>query len=367
MSEDDKGGLGKGARVPRRVLLKTLAASSLLLDPACGQSPLEDDPSVLQHAISPALEFETPIKLENKLPGTSAYSLTRPAQNGEVEGYASHDSIAARDTLRVFVNVARAQGVRCDVYRIGYYQGLGARLVRSEPRVLVSPQILPIPSAETGLVECAWQSAFAFPIETGFVNGYYLCKLTNDDGFESYVPFIVRESGRTAPLLVQASVTTWQAYNRWGDVSLYINHLPSTASFAGVRGYQVSFDRPYAPDADIGSVEWSFVRYLEQKGYDIGYVSNVDIDRMPELLQGRLLFATSGHDEYWSLGERNAIQSARDQGLSLAFFSGNTAYRRIRLEKSSSGGDRRVITCYKSGSLDPIADSDETTADTEQP
>ncbi len=28
---------------------------------------------------------------------------------------------------------------------------------------------------------------------------------------------------------------------------------------------------------------------------------------------------TARHDEYWSLGERNALEDARDQGLSMAF------------------------------------------------
>jgi streptogramin lyase len=365
MAQDDSGGHGAGARLPRRLLLKTLAAGTVLLEPACGADSLEADATVGTHEINPAHELESPIKLENRLTGTSAYTLTRPALTNEVEGYASDSSVAAGETLRIYVNVSKAQGVRADVYRIGYYQGLGARLVKSLASVAVSPQPMPTADSSTGLLECHWQSAFDLQIEASFINGYYLCKLTNDDGMQSYVPFIVRESGRLAPLLVQASVTTWQAYNNWGGVNLYINHLPDSVGFNGPRGFQVSFDRPYAPGVDIGWIEHAFVRYLEQKGYDIGYVTNVDLDRSPELLNNRRLFATCGHDEYWSLTERNAVQSARDAGLSLAFFSGNTAYRRIRLDGSSSGAARRVITCYKSGSLDPHGRALDTTADAE--
>ncbi|MEO8901036.1 MAG: N,N-dimethylformamidase beta subunit family domain-containing protein, partial [Polyangiaceae bacterium] len=214
----------------------------------------------------------------------------------------------------------------------------------------------------TGLVECAWSKTFSFVIDPSFVTGYYLIKITTDDGFESHVPFIVRETGRTSPLLAQASVTTWQAYNIWGLVNLYSNETDKSV-FPGPRGYQVSFDRPYAAHGNVWREEFAMVRWLEQMGYDVAYVTNVDIDRAPELLHERLLFLSVGHDEYWSLPARNAIQNARDNGLSLAFFSGNAAYRRIRLESSSSGVEHRVITCYKSASLDPHNNAPDTTND----
>jgi len=365
MSADNIGGRNAGARVPRRLLLKTLATGSLLFEPGCGQ---DGEAELAVHRRAVARPIDTPITAENRLPGSDAYALSNPALSAEVEGYASATSVVSGETLSVFVNVTRAQGVRCDVYRVGYYQGRGARLVAGYDRVQVASQPKPTLDLDTGLIECHWNAAFTLIVDPSWVTGYYLCKLTNEDGFESYVPFIVRESDRTAPFLVQASVTTWQAYNLWGGLSLYLNRLARDLAYPAVRAYQVSFDRPYAPDADIGSVEHAFVRFVEQMGYDVGYTTNVDIDRAPELLAGRLLFATVGHDEYWSLAERNAVQAARDAGLCLAFFSGNTAFRRIRLDSSSSGVERRVITCYKSASLDPRKDApDTTTSFSEEP
>ena len=103
------------------------------------------------------------------------------------------------------------------------------------------------------------------------------------------------------------------------------------------------------------------LRWLESKGYDLAYTTNVDVDEHPELLDGRKLFLDVGHDEYWSNGERDALEHARDRGLSLAFFSGNSGYWRIRLERSSSGASRRVITCYKDAALDPKGDGPDAT------
>ena len=360
MSADERDGVSP--RVARRMVLKSLAAGALW-EPACGAPPLETS-AHSQHRVDPPSPIETPIRVENRLPGTSDFELQRPANEREVEGYASTTSASLGETLEICVNVSRAQGVRWDLYRVGHYQGLGARLIGSGAPVPVTPQPEPSVSSTTGLIECSWATAIELTVEASWLSGYYLLKLTTDDGFESHVPFIVRETGRRAPLLMQANVTCWQAYNLWGGVNLYSNHLPSPRAFNGSRGYQVSFDRPYTIDPDIGAlVEHSMVRWLEKQGYDVAYVTNVDIDGTPELLEGRQLYLTAGHDEYWSLAERNALEDARDRGLSMAFFSGNNAYRRIRFEPSSAGMPNRIITCYKSRSLDPLHDAPDCTAD----
>jgi len=347
----------------RRLVLKSLAAGAALWQPGCGDPSMET-PLAGSHSIAHAKPIQTPIQVENRLEGSSAFALQRPADDRQVEGYASTTSAIAGDAVKIFVNVIRAQRVRWDLYRIGYYQGVGGRLVSSGAAVHVKPQAEPSIKATTGLIECDWAAAIEFTVEPSWVTGYYLVKLTTDDGFESHVPLVIRESGRTAPLLMQANVTRWQAYNLWGGANLYVNHLPEPKTFKGDRGYQVSFDRPYTIKPDASSlVEHSMVRWLEQQAYDVAYVTNIDLDSNPDLLEGRRLYMTAGHDEYWSLGERNALEEARDRGLCMAFFSGNTAYRRIRLEPSTAGVPRRVVTCYKSASLDPKHDAPDTTAD----
>jgi len=360
-------GDGEKPRLARRLVLKSLAAGAALWQPACGAPPTEAS-AIGTHRIVPAKPIETPIRIENRLPGTRDFALQRPAYERQVEGYASTTSARLGDAVRIAVNVSRAQGVRWDLYRIGYYQGLGARLVSSGPAVQVGPQPEPSINPSTGLLECAWATAFELIVDASWLSGYYLLKLTSDDGFESHVPLVIRESGRTAPLLMQANVTRWQAYNLWGGINLYVNVLPEPRPFSAERGYQVSFDRPYTVDLDAGaSIEHSMVRWLEQHGYDVAYVTNIDIDSSPEVLAGRQLYMIAGHDEYWSLTERDALEAARDQGLSMAFFSGNTAYRRIRFEPSSAGIPRRIMTCYKSASLDPMHDAPDCTADYQRP
>ena len=59
---------------------------------------------------------------------------------------------------------------------------------------------------------------------------------------------------------------------------------------------------------------------------------------------------SSGHDEYWSGPQRANVESARDSGMHMAFFSGNEVYWRTRWESSSADGtatSHRTLVCYK--------------------
>jgi hypothetical protein len=298
------------------------------------------------------------IARENMLRGVAHENPDRPAGD-EVSGYSSVASAAPDTTIRLFVNVNHEQNVRWDLYRVGYYDGLGTRLVaHGDPtRVSVQPAC-PI-APDTGLIECNWAPAFDVTISRHWVSGYYFFELVNDEGFGSRVPLILKEGARRAPGLVQASVTTWQAYNRWGGMSLYANDHRD-GPYKSAHAHRVSFDRPYQAQNGLQPF-LDMIRFLEHRGYDISYTTNLDIDEDATVLAGRQLFMTIAHDEYWSIAQRDALDAARNQGVSLAFFSGNTGYWRIRVEPSTSGVLRRIITCYKTPGADIVRNASDTT------
>jgi hypothetical protein len=170
------------------------------------------------------------------------------------------------------------------------------------------------------------------------------------------VPFIVRAAPtRASTILVQAAVTTWQAYNNWGGRSLYWNHT-------GVGDDHISFDRPYAQNgapryagafANLPQAwEFPLVRFLERYGYDVSYTTDVDTDRDPAELLRHKLVLTAGHDEYWTKTVRDAFEQARAKGVNLGFMGANTAFWQMRLE---DGG--RTIVEYRTGDRDPEPDS----------
>lgn len=306
-----------------------------------------------------AAQTDNPIARENAKPGTTAWELTDPAYNREIEGYASKTSVARGSSISFYVNTT-ARSYTLEIYRLGWYNGAGGRQMTSAVSKTGLKQPTPAPAANTGLVECRWTSQVTYQIPrtfdaTNWASGIYVAKLTARGGKQSYIPFIVRDDDRTAKYLFQASVTTWQAYNNWGGKSLYAFNSTDLQ-----RAYKVSFNRPYINGTGTGDLldgwagwELNMLRFLEREGYDVTYCTNLDTHENATLLNRAKAFLSVGHDEYWSGNIRNNVEAARNRGIHLGFFTGNAAYWQVRFENGYNGAANRTMTCYKEANLDP--------------
>jgi hypothetical protein len=203
----------------------------------------------------------------------------------------------------------------------------------------------------TGLVECNWTVSYRLTIPTDWVSGVYLVKLSlSAPAKESYIVFVVRDDARNAPILVQASFATYQAYNEWGGSSLY-------SRIAGTKtGYKVSFNRPFWRNFGAGDFvslngspgfEIHLVRWLESQGYDATYATDLDTHENPTLLLLHKLLLVAAHDEYWSWSMRDTVERGRDAGVHLGFLGANACYWQVRFEPSSAGDLDRTMVGYK--------------------
>ncbi|MCC6143654.1 MAG: hypothetical protein IT368_07595 [Candidatus Hydrogenedentes bacterium] len=300
------------------------------------------------------------IARENARPGTTDWMLTKTFiapetryRSPRIEGYCSATSVAAGDRLDIMVSTNPPAPFDLKLYRMGFYGGTGARLVHASAAIEGQTQPDP-PVGDMRLRDCQWATSLSLTISEDWISGVYVGKLTEHrDGLQSYVIFIVRDN-RQADFIFQCSDTTWNAYNRWPDqYALYDDgknewHLgPNTAT---------SFNRPYGKycqvvdtPLSIGSGEfmlWEFpmVFWLEQQGYDVTYISNLDTHADgPGLLRARG-FLSVGHDESWTLEMYNNVYGAIQKGLSAGFFSGDTCWGMIRLLPDQTSGRPRHIT-----------------------
>jgi hypothetical protein len=317
-----------------------------------------------------------PIVTENAKPGTDNWRIDlEPSDdwNKQIKGYASAPSVNIGDPLDLYVTVNPVQTFKIEIYRTGYYGGLGGRLLRRVTDVAgVKQPDCPLDPA-TGLTACAWTSSYHFTVPDTWVSGIYLAKLTNAAGFQNYIVFVVRDDARPSDILLQQSVTTYQAYNNYpNDVppgspsgskpqtgkSLYEYNSSDVVLGTGqTRAAKVSFDRPYSNDDGAGDfLDWElyYVRWVEEQGYDVSYTTDVDTHAAGARLLSHKAFLSVGHDEYWSKEMFDAAVAARDGGVNLGFFSGNSVYWQVRFEPSGAGAANRVMVCYKSVALDPV-------------
>jgi hypothetical protein len=288
------------------------------------------------------------VKAENAKPGTANWHLVNDATNGQIEGFADRVSIPAGQSVNLYVSTS-APTFHVEAYRMGFYQGLGGRLVWKSEELTGTKQARATFTPGVNMIEAPWKPSLSVSTDNTWPEGDYLFKLVTSNGRQRYVPLTVRNDQSKAAFLVVNAVTTWQAYNLWGDYDLYQGAVGQGADFYH-RSREVSFDRPYLLGSGSGDFlgnEFSFVSMAESLGLDVAYTTNVDVHEDPGLLQRHAAALSMGHDEYYSMAMRQAMVDARDHGVNLAFFGANAMYRHIRFESSSLGADRRVI-CYKS-------------------
>ncbi|HUB06083.1 MAG TPA: N,N-dimethylformamidase beta subunit family domain-containing protein, partial [Myxococcales bacterium] len=306
-----------------------------------------------------------PLPAENALAGTTDWTITNPATNHEIEGYASTDSAEAGDVVDVAVNAQpAATSFTWSLYRLGWYAGQGGRLVASGGPLTAPLQPgCPIDQA-TALLACDWPPTFSFTVDPSWPSGAYLIKLHRVDvGLEQYVPLVVRDH-RAADILVQIPTSTWEAYNPWGGESLYEDAAGLTPTG---MAFQASFNRPYGEGEGAEHLLWwqqPTIAWLERYGFDVTYGTNLDLARFPTFLSGVGAFVLAGgHDEYWEQGERDVLDGALGAGkLSLVSFDANGGYWRVRFESDAQGNPFRTVTCYKGRpDLDPLGTTIPTT------
>jgi hypothetical protein len=310
------------------------------------------------------------IRAENERPGTSDWLLSNTRVDPKtryrcpwIEGFCSRTRARAGEKIQFMVSTNPPSPFTIDLYRLGYYGGKGGRhLTRLGPlagRTQPDP-----PVGDQRLRECRWEP-IDFRIPKDWLSGVYLGKLTEEKGgVQSYLIFIVRDD-RACDFLFQCSDTTWSAYNRWPDhFSLYDDGVKEWYWGPDVS---VSWDRPYGKYCQIldaplsqGSGEfllWEFplAFWMEQQGYDVSYISNVDTHADAAGLRRARAWLSVGHDEYWSLEMFDNVKRAIADGLNVAFFSANTCCGVSPLTPSGAGVPHRVIS--RVGQYGPIQEA----------
>ena len=240
---------------------------------------------------------------------------------------------------------------------------------------------------------CGWPAALTLTMPADWRSGVYHVTLRAHDALPDratgHAMFVLRAPAPTAKVLLVIATNTYNAYNNWGGKSLYTG------------GHEVSFERPFGrgmimrpeaerddrksrprhrgeePDTDgavyqqfrrehalpgyMSSAGWftyerRFVEWAERDGIVLDYAVSTDLDAHPEIVHGYDLVLSVGHDEYWSLGQREAIEAFVRAGGNFASFSGNTMFWQVRLN-----ADRTGYAClkYAAHTDDPVVGTDQ--------
>ncbi|HEY0756888.1 MAG TPA: N,N-dimethylformamidase beta subunit family domain-containing protein [Ktedonobacteraceae bacterium] len=296
--------------------------------------------------------MSNPIPAENQNIGSTAWLPNSNLATTQIQGYADRHALDPGSVINFFVST-QSNGTAWSgaLYRLGWYQGTGARLLATIPRQTGVAQgyfdgttlnncPTAISNSTTHLLEAGWSVSYSWTVPANAVTGIYLAQFTDTNGKFTYCTFVVR-GNRPADYAYIRPTTTDAAYNPWGGWSLYSN--------PGV-GVQVSCNRPDWNGGGTGGLlqlEIQAIKWLERQGYNLSYLSMQDAHENPAWLKQYGAVLSGGHNEYWTREVRDGIEAALVSGVGLGFLGANAAYWQMRFEADHAGNASRTITCYK--------------------
>ena len=143
-----------------------------------------------------------------------------------------------------------ANAYTIEIYRMGYYNGMGARLVGTTTPSVSLPQTQPdcLYVSASGLLDCGnWAVSASWTVPADAVSGIYFARLERlNNGGASHIVFVVRDDTGQSDILFQTSDTTGQAYLRLRRQQL----LPGRRASTTLR-LQAQLQPPFATATTI--------------------------------------------------------------------------------------------------------------------
>src|SRR5438132_9225884 len=126
-----------------------------------------------------------PIVAENQLPGTpqSTWGVTGGGDTS-IQGFTTDISVDHGQTVSFKINDSANKPYHIDIYRMGYYQGNGARLITTIPNTQVVRKVQPNPLKDTatGLVDAGnWTVTASWAVPATAVSGFYFARVARED------------------------------------------------------------------------------------------------------------------------------------------------------------------------------------------
>lgn len=294
------------------------------------------------------------IATENALTGDSTWLITNYAPT-QIAAYTDKCSYNPGDVVSFSASMQTVGAYTLKIYRLGWYGGTGGSLKTTISNASGTAQgwwdsagvtlhNCPTAISDVGTHnwEAGWSITDTWTIPGGSITGIYLANFTTTTGgYQCSVYFAVK-GNTTADYVYITPNTTDAAYNAWGSgYSLY------TSVTVGVK---VSMNKPI--DTQFGTKtlvahQIQFIHWAESQGYNLSYISDIDVHTNATQLKNYKAMLISAHDEYWTKAMRDGVESALAAGVGLGNLGANSGYWQCRLENDNAGNANRTVVCYK--------------------
>jgi hypothetical protein len=281
-------------------------------------------------------------RIENALKGSK--ELYARTNSSHTQVYLSTTYASCPDDVVVY---AKGNGsATLSIYRMGYYQGLGARFISTKNlQVSLTSKSNDILTSHPGADGTASETVMAnFPrvdilhIDSSWVPGMYAIKVSTEK-YAGIAYLAVSGRGGDEKAILVSATNTFQAYNRYGGHSAYYK-----------ESFIIDYRRPVPvnANANFAKSESRLLYLLERNGIDTSVTTDEAFKNNPNVFVKHKIIILPTHSEYWSQGEMDQIMSASINHLAVLNFGANEGWWRIRFDSSHQ------FSSYKFAVRDPI-------------
>jgi hypothetical protein len=271
-------------------------------------------------------EFLNHIAKENKRKGTVDWWYNQTPKDPIIQGFSNKISYFPTEIIEFKITTfEKLTSYKILIFRLGYYGGLGGRLIDNitinyTNSIIQENCMFEFYSKMTDCSNWLVTSRWKVPLDsvTGVFVALPIASLQlniseNYDHHGNYIPFVVKQQmhARKSDILFKISDLTWVAYNKFGTWNIYRGN--GSIAFSS-RATKASYNRPFLnrlvpykgqyQNFLFGS-EYAMIHWLEKYDYNVAYVSCSDFEELGLNNQLKGFYKTVlsvGHDEYWSQG-----------------------------------------------------------------
>ena len=257
------------------------------------------------------MKFDT--ILENKNRGSIDWTIPKGWEiSDELQFYVEGSVVRHNKPLRIMGATSRNTVQTCylRIFRLGWYDGSGARKIHHSDGFEVKPQKMwnrinelnpDLPSEGP-----SWKCCYELMVPENWCDGLHIIKIENEDGKATLVPFWLTTPHEAEGVTICFSPINIQARNWWGGASAtqVVNGKARKAKslYHQIGSETLSLNRPMFNPRGGDFLRWAYplVRFLERHDVPITYITDVDIERAEVIPEGTTHLVTVGPMRYWT-------------------------------------------------------------------
>ena len=277
------------------------------------------------------------LEIENLMPGEKSWGVPKNKESSEIFNcYLNSNIFNKEDTINVYMECDEDLEIICKIYRIGYYDGNIGRKLYQKNGIIVNGN---------SDINMSKKEILSLDIDENFYPGTYVVKVISNDKM-TILPFWIHSIGKILAL-VPTIGNKINDYPRNSDLkkSLYSKNYGNDELFNDV----IQLVGPFRNSRGGSFSQWvvPFCSWSENNDLDVSWVTDVYLDKNPQLIKKYDKVVLLGDSRFWTKGLHKIIGEHIATGGMIVNLGSGMGEQLVKINKEHNV----IIEIPKDGSL----------------